>query len=164
MTALIVRLLMEGTDMGDHGNAKPFDGCHAPDFTVSYLLMKAHHADQPTRDIYEDIREVLGLPLINTDYRALARWPTYWEAAWSGLRKAVRTSDYEDLCQELHGRILDQVRNGLPNPGGLSAEWLHAAAMDAPAHEVIQVCRLFQWLLPWLSVNVAYLRAQLLDR
>ena len=50
----------------------------------------------------------------------------------------------------------------LPNPGGLSSDVLRAAAeADASLEEVTQVCRLFQWLLPGLIVNVAYFRHQL---
>ncbi len=32
---------------------------------------------------------------------------------------------------------------------------------DAPFEEIRGMCRLFQWLLPGLVTNVAYLRAQL---
>jgi hypothetical protein len=50
----------------------------------------------------------------------------------------------------------------LPNPGGITAETLRRAAeKDAPFEEIRDVCRLFQWLLPGLVTNVAYLRAQL---
>jgi len=50
----------------------------------------------------------------------------------------------------------------LPNPGNLTAEALRRAAeTDAGPAEVLQVCRLFQWLLPGLITNVAYFRHQL---
>ena len=51
---------------------------------------------------------------------------------------------------------------GLPNPGGLTPEALQAAAeRDASLEEVLEVVRLFQFLLPELAVNVAIFRAQL---
>lgn len=54
------------------------------------------------------------------------------------------------------------VAEELPNPGSLSAEALRRAAeKDAAPEEVLQVCRLFQWLLPGLITNVAYFRYQL---
>jgi hypothetical protein len=50
----------------------------------------------------------------------------------------------------------------LPNPGGLTADALtDAAGKDASAAEVLEVVRLFQWLLPGLITNVAYFRSQL---
>ena len=51
----------------------------------------------------------------------------------------------------------------MPNPGGLSGAALRAAAeKDAPLTEVVEMSRLFQWLLPGLVINVAYFRHQLL--
>jgi len=50
----------------------------------------------------------------------------------------------------------------LPNPNPLDAASLRAAAeTDAPLDEIRDVCRLFQYLLPGLTVNVAHFRRQL---
>ena len=142
--------------------AEPFDGRHAPDLRVPFLLMEAHHADAPTQALYEDIKATLGLPFVNTDYRAFARWPSYFALAWQGLREVAGTPAHEALCQACHNRVADLAAQGLANPGGLSADVLRAAAeADASLEEVTQVCRLFQWLLPGLIVNVAYFRHQL---
>ncbi|MHA1601084.1 MAG: halocarboxylic acid dehydrogenase DehI family protein [Alphaproteobacteria bacterium] len=162
--ATLTRFLLEGNDMAGGGAAPIFDGRHAPDITVPFVLMEAHHADEPTRAVYEDIKRVLGLPFVNTDYRAFARWPSYWAAAWGELRQVAGTAAHEAICTALHERCLAQVAAQLPNPGELSAEALRAAAAkDAPLDEVIQMSRLFQWLLPGLITNVAYLRAQLIS-
>ncbi len=160
--ATLVRFLLEGNDMAGSGTAPAFAGRHAPDVTVPFVLMEAHHADEPTRAVYEDVKRVLGLPFVNTDYRAFGRWPSYWAAAWSDLRQVAGTAAHEAICAALHERCLAQVGTRLPNPGGLSADSLRAAAAkDAPLDEVIHMSRLFQWLLPGLITNVAYLRAQL---
>ncbi len=125
--------------------------------------MEAHHADVDTCTVYEDIKAVLGLPFVNTDYRALARWPTYWQAAWADMRPKLVVPDTDQICEDLHQRCVGLVRDGLPNPGGLTSDALISAAkQDASLDEIIAVCRLFQWLLPGLVTNVAYLRAQLL--
>lgn len=160
--ATLARFLLEGNDMAGGSPAPAFEGRHAPDIAVPFVLMEAHHADEPTQDLYEDIKQVLGLPFVNTDYRAFARWPSYWAAAWSDLRQVAGTAAHEAICTALHERCLAQVSTQLPNPGALSADTLRAAAAkDAPLDDVIQMSRLFQWLLPGLITNVAYLRAQL---
>jgi len=165
LLATICRWLLEAGEMAgspDPEAAPLFDGRHAPDVEVPFVLMEAHHADQPTRDVYEDVKQVLGLPFVNTDYRAFARWPSYWALAWNDLREVVGTTEHETICRELHERCVEQVAATLPNPGRLSADALRkAAGEDAPVEEVRDVCRLFQWLLPGLITNVAYLRAQL---
>jgi hypothetical protein len=161
--ATLARYLLEGGEMSGVDDAPVFKGQHAPAFNVPFVLMEAHHADADTRAVYEDIKAVLGLPFVNTDYRALARWPSYWQAAWADLRPKLMAPDTDPICDELHQRCVGLVRDSLPNPGGLTSDALiKAAKQDAPLEEIIAVCRLFQWLLPGLVTNVAYLRAQLL--
>ena len=165
--ATLARYLLEGGEM--EGAVVPdtisaFKGRHAPDNDVPFVLMEAHHADPDTRAVYDDIKAVLGLPLVNTDYRALARWPSYWQLAWADIRPALLAAKTDPICDELHLRTVDLIRDGLPNPGCLSSSALiQAARQDAPLDEVINMCRLFQWLLPGLVTNVAYLRAQLAE-
>ena len=162
LLATVVRWLLEAGDMAGEGEAAPFEGRHAPDVEVPLVLMEAHHADRPTREVYEDVKAVLRLPFVNTDYRAFARWPSYFAAAWGDLREVAGTPRHEAICQAAHDRLVDAAARRLPNPGGLTAERLRAAAAaDAPLEEVVDVVRLFQWLLPGLVTNVAYLRAQL---
>ncbi len=74
--AAIARHLLEVGDMGGTADAKPYEGRHAPDIQVPFLLMEPHHVDKTTGAIYEDIKTVLKLPFVNTDYRAFARWPS----------------------------------------------------------------------------------------
>ena len=53
------------------------------------------------------------------------------------------------------------VASGIPNPGGLTAGAIRAAAEQDGVAEIREVVRLFQWLLPGLITNVAFLRRQL---
>ena len=164
LIATIARLLLEDGEMEGPGAgpATAFAGRHAPDISVPFVLMEAHHADGPTRAIYEDIQTVLGLPFVNTDYRAFARWPSYWAAAWGDLREVAGTLAHEALCHAYHAEAVKAAADILPNPGNLHGSALRqAAAADADLDEVLAVVHLFQWLLPGLAVNVAYLRQQL---
>ena len=163
--AAITRHLLEAGDMAggtDEAGAEPFEGRHAPDIQVPFLLMEPHHVDEPTGAVYDDIKAVLKLPFVNTDYRAFARWPSYFALAWADLREVAGTPAHEAVCQACHDRVAELAAEGLPNPGGLSSDALRRAAeADASLEEVTQMCRLFQWLLPGLITNVAYFRHQL---
>lgn len=162
LMATIARLALEGGEMPVNGEAVPYPGRHAPDVSVPFVLLEAHHADAPTRAVYEAVKARLGLPFVNTDYRALARWPSYFALAWDDLAPVTETAAHEALVGRTHARIVAAAR-ALPNPAGLSGDALReAAAADAPLEEVREVSRLFQWLLPGLVTNVAFLRHQLL--
>lgn len=127
------------------------------------VLMEAHHADPTISALYRDIRETLGLPIVNTDYRAFARWPSYFVHAWEDLSKTIGKSGYETQVEQIHLEAINLAKK-LPNTTSLSAADLRAAAKrDASIAEVLDVVRLFQWLLPGLALNVAFLREQLVS-
>lgn len=164
VVATITRYLLEGGEMSAAREAPAFAGRHAPDIHVPFVLMEAHHADAPTRAVYEDVKAILKLPFVNTDYRALARWPSYFAMAWRDLKTVVGTPAHEALAQAVHDRAVEVART-LPNAGGLTSEAVRAAAAkDGSLSEVLEMSRLFQWLLPGLVTNVAYFRHQLLER
>ena len=104
--------------------------------------------------------DTLDLPFVNTDYRALARWPSYLELAWSDLRPVLRGEVYREITGEMHKAMFKAAAN-LPNPTGLTALRLQeAAARDARIADVLEMTRLFTYLLPGLVTHVAYFRAQ----
>lgn len=161
LVATITRYLLEGGALSEGRSVGIFTGRHAPEFRVPFVLMEAHHADTPTRMVYDDIKATLQLPFVNTDYRALARWPSYFAAAWGDLKTVVGTPAHEGLAQAVHDRAVEIART-LPNPGGITSHALRAAAeKDAPFDEILEMARLFQWLLPGLVTNIAYFRQQM---
>ncbi len=158
--ATIVRLLLEGHELENGAPPQSFSGRHAPEISVPFVLVEAHHVDQPTRELYDDIKTRLGLPFVNTDYRALARWPSYFSLAWGDLKGHVQTEPYEGIVSSLHADLVEACLE-LPNPSGLTAQALRSAAeKDASTAEVLEVVQLFHWLLPGLAANVAFFRAQ----
>ena len=160
--AAIAKHLLEAGDMEGGVEIEPFEGRHAPEIQVPFLLMEPHHVDDATGAVYEDIKATLKLPFVNTDYRAFARWPSYFALAWADLRQTAGTPAHEAVCQSCHDRVAELAAEGLPNPGGLSSDALRRAAeADASLEEVTRMCQLFQWLLPGLITNVAYFRHQL---
>ena len=162
MIATLTRALLLGGGFGGDGDPAPtFEGRHAPDVSQPFLLIERHHADAPTRAVYDDIMTTLGLPFVNTDSRALARWPSYFALAWRDLKPSAVTSAHKALANQVYQRALE-LAGGLPNPGRLTAAALKKAAQeDAPLAEIRPVTELFHYLLPELVVNVAFFRAQL---
>lgn len=161
LMATLARSLLEGHAWDGNAIVGPQLTRPAPDQKPP--LIEEHHADPTVAALYADIRGTLGLPFVNTDYRAFARWPSYFAPAWTELKRAVNTPHYADLVAGVHHEA-HRLACGLPNPTGLTADELRSAAQtDAPTGEALDVVRLFQWLLPGLIVNVAFLRAQLDD-
>ena len=161
MIATAARLLLEEFGLGRTGSVEPVARSSVPPAPSKLTLIEPHHADAPTAAIYADIKGTLGLPFVNTDYRALARWPSYFARAWGDLRGKIDSPDYERAVQSVHGFAVEQWTR-LPVPSSLNTDRLCAASQrDAPLDEITAVVRLFQWLLPGLVINVACFRAQL---
>jgi len=159
---LSARLLLEGGELSaEHTVPPPYPGRHAPTVRVPFVFMEPHHALDDLRAVYEDVKATLRLPFVNSDYRALSRWPSYFALAWRDLRPLVGTAAHEAVARAYHERALALCR-ALPNPGRLTGVGLRAsAAADARPGEVLQVTRLFTYLIPGLMVNVAFFRHQL---
>ena len=133
MIATLTRSVLLGGTFGGTGDDAPlFEGRHAPDVAQPFVLMERHHADAPTQGVYDDIMATLGLPFVNTDYRALARWPSYFALAWSDLKPSAQTAPHKALANRVYDRA-PELAGGRPNPGSLNAEALQKAAeKDAP--------------------------------
>ncbi len=160
LMASLARLLLEDHNWNGptHLTVDPASAAALPKPT----LIESHHADPTITALYQDIRSALGLPFVNTDYRAFARWPSYFARAWDDMRQVVMSDAYEGHVAFVHKKAVG-IACGLPNLTGLDPVSLQkAAAQDASLEEVLAVVRLFQWLLPGLATNVAFLRAQLL--
>jgi len=159
LLATQARLLLEGVELSSDRLAEPYKGRLGPQSTVPFVLMEKHHADQATREVYDDIQNTLGLPFVNTDYRALARWPSYFATAWGDLREVVPSNAYHSVVASMHTATVEAAL-ALPNPGALTVDELRGATGGSD-EEIAEVVRLFQWLLPGLVTNIAYYRAQL---
>lgn len=154
------RLLLEGGAVGGPSALAPYTARHGPPGDRPFVLMEPHHASADVRALYQDVMDTLDLPFVNTDYRALSRWPSYFEMAWGDLRGVLKRPEYDAITAAMHEAMF-KAAAGLPNPSGLTALQLQeAAARDARISEVLDVTRLFSYLLPGLVTNVAFFRAQ----
>ena len=125
------------------------------------LLIEKHHANKSLKEIYKSIKSNLGLPFINTDYRAFARWPSYFEMSWKSFLPALLSKKYEEKVLEIHNFIIKEALL-LPNPNKIkSIKIINAAKKDKKLNEIKKVVNLFQWLLPGLITNVAFMREQI---
>jgi len=163
LIATAARLLLEGNEIGTSRSiSKPVLSRHGPAAGGKLVLMEPHHAERQLQALYDDLRSTIGLPFLNTDYRALARWPSYFDVAWRSLKPLIGTSAYDEAVERVHKKAVALVL-ALPNPGELTRAKLVAAAdEDTGAESILDVVRLFQWLLPGLVVNVACMREQIL--
>jgi hypothetical protein len=115
-------------------------------------------APAPVRGTFERIRAVLGLPVVNSDYRALAKWPDLLAITWSDIEGWFGFNSYLALRAELSqtatamaGAVMGEVELD-------PAEVRNALSESVEWHTLERLMALFAGLLPGLIVNVAMIR------
>jgi hypothetical protein len=117
-------------------------------------LVDPAHPPALVAPIFRDILKTLGLPLVNSDYRALARWPEYFHHAWEDLKVAILSSPYQ-LARDALAEAGDGAADRLEEPVTISLDILRREGVPvAELDNLVRMARLFADLLPGLILNV----------
>jgi hypothetical protein len=127
------------------------------------VMVEEHHALEGLHAIYEDIKLTLGLPFVNSDYKAMGRWPSYLALAWQDLKPCIDSEPYVRIRQEVHEQALATV-DGLPHRYFVDKARAIALGMaEDDVFELMRVITLFQWLLSGLILNVTWFKRALAE-
>ncbi len=111
--------------------------------------------------VYQDIKQTLGVPIVNSDYQALARWPAFFLAAWEDIKLWRERPEYQQLVQDVMQK------------GEAAANHLHPAVwigerevrdiLDHPEdfQQIQQMVQTFKNILPELMVQNALFHVSL---
>jgi len=53
------------------------------------------------QQVYRNIKQTLGVPIVNSDYQALARWSAFFLAAWEDILRWRERPEYQLLKQDI---------------------------------------------------------------
>lgn len=111
-----------------------------------------HPEDPGLRQLFEEIKTELDLPVISSEYRTLALWPDYLNAVWTRLKRAVRRVEHEYACH----RIRDESRTAamrLPYAINFRLDQVRRVGGDPDA--VIRGLNELEAILPAQILNIA---------
>jgi halocarboxylic acid dehydrogenase DehI len=108
--------------------------------------------------VFRGIRNHLGLGLVPSDFRALARWPKYLELAWADARKRDEEPAARSAVKDLSAQA-DEAARQLPVRVQIPQQALRAVGAD-PARVAGMVDR-FRRALPGLVLDLALFKVQL---
>ncbi len=126
-----------------------------PDMPKEIVMVDPQSADPELRSLFVEIRERLRLPAVNSDYRALAKWPDYLRLAWMDLRQYQESTYYEVHQKSLRNYAMELV-HGLPYSARITSEDAKQAGVDRGKLNK-QIDPFFE-LLPGLILNIAFLK------
>jgi hypothetical protein len=148
---------LEGRVVGMEGCAEPRQR-PSPYRRPEIHMIPEEQAPAEVKALYRDIEETLGLPIVNSDYQALAKWPAFLAPAWADVKVWRRRDEYQRLRQEL-ALLAEAAADRLPQPLQLEAGEVEAV-LGSPdeAGNVRGLVAMFTQLMPGLIANDALFR------
>ncbi|MCL4499424.1 MAG: halocarboxylic acid dehydrogenase DehI family protein [Chloroflexi bacterium] len=123
---------------------------------VPLEIIEENEAGEDVRGIYDDIKTALDMPIVNTDYKALAQWPGFLELAWHDLKEAMKEEWYEMVVDGVW-KLSSQLANDLTVPITLDRNSVMAAGVSEDDLDALEnVIDLFASGLPGLIVNISH--------
>ena len=126
-----------------------------PVYKQKPVLVEEESAPSATKKIFEDIKRTLAVPVVNTDYRALARWPDFLHDYWAVLKGVAQSPLYKEHCQALRASAMALVQE-FPQPFELTVAQLQDAGLsDEEVEAAVRITEVFVRLLSGLVLNLA---------
>jgi short-subunit dehydrogenase len=110
---------------------------------------------QEMQRVYQDIKQTLGVPIVNSDYQALARWSAFFLPAWEDIKLWRERPEYQLLKQDIVRRA-ENAANRL-RPAVAIGEREVRDRLDNPEdfERIQQTVQMFKDVLPELIVQDA---------
>jgi halocarboxylic acid dehydrogenase DehI len=131
---------------------------------VRVVLIEERDAPPRVRTIYDDMKATLGLPFIETEYRAMASYPDWLEVWWRDCKPVCESDRYRGLGVEL-ARAAAQAAAKLPHRLSLSENLLASSELEGEQRAGLQrTTVMFAQTLPSLMINVEIARRGLAEQ
>ena len=125
---------------------------------VRFSLVEERDAPPRVRTIYEDMRATLRLPLIETEYRAMASYPDWLEVWWKDCKPLTLDPRYAALSGAVAAAAA-AAAEALPHPLSLGADMLESCGLDDLKRvELRRANNTFARLQPGLILNMEMAR------
>lgn len=105
--------------------------------------------------VYRDIKQTLGVPLISSEYQALARWPTFFLAAWEDIKRWRDRPEYGMLRQDIEHLAADAVNRLQPTIWIGKREVRDCLDNPEDFTHIQQTVQMFEDMLPELIMHDA---------
>lgn len=148
---------LAGEVVGQDGNADIRRGPH-PYRHPEIQLIGEQSADGISADlqrVYRDIKQTLGVPIVNSDYQALARWSAFFMAGWEDIKLWRDRPEYQLLRQAVVQRAEEAASQLRPAVVIGEAEVRDLLDDREEFEQIRQTVQMFNDVLPELIIQDA---------
>ena len=146
---------LAGEVVGQDGNADMRRGPNAYRHPEIQLVGQSAQEISALQQVYRDIKQTLNVPIVNSDYQALARWSTFFISAWEDIKRWRDRPEYQLLKQAIVQRA-EEAASGL-HPAVVIGEAEVRDRLDNPEDfaQIQQAVQMFTDILPELIIQDA---------
>jgi len=127
-----------------------------PVFTQKPCSVPEERASERVKRVYEDIKRTLRLNFINSDYRALGRFPDFLEAYWEAMKPALALPIYSEHKRRLRESAFSLVAE-LPFTPQLNIQQMQDAGLEEQEiTDIVRITEQFIDLISGLILNVCF--------
>jgi hypothetical protein len=121
-------------------------------------LLKEQEVQGRTREIFEEIKQALGVPFVNTMFQALASFPEFFELLWRTAKPALYTQEFFVFSERLGAEAYTRMHNyfSIPALRGKAASMNFAPEVQADLQEAAELYHYNYSVLLLLSAALAY--------
>ena len=113
-----------------------------------FRALEEQEARGRTREIYDDIKQQLGVPLVSPVFQAYAAFPTFLELFWEQMRPAVQAAQFYSLGDRLRADGYTRMHNYFQIPTFAEAFAGETGRQDLD--QVQNLVKLFHYMDPLL--------------
>jgi short-subunit dehydrogenase len=146
---------LAGEVVGQDGHADARRGPNAYRHSNIQLLSEqsAQKISPEMQQVYRDIKQTLGVPIVNSDYQALAHWTAFFLAAWEDIKQWRDRPEYQLLKQTVIQRAEEAAAR--LRPAVVIGEQEVRDRLDSPEdyQQIQQSVQMFRDILPELIIQ-----------
>lgn len=94
-------------------------------------------ANERIKPIYDDIQQVLRVPIVNLIFRSLANYPDYLQSAWQQIRPLAGSRTFEQAADELRSLALLTPSLELPSQTSIPSDAERLRSFNDTIHYVL---------------------------
>jgi hypothetical protein len=140
---------------GPVGTAQEVTPPEHPVFTRRPVMVDEDGAPAFTKKIYEEMKHTTDLPLVNSEFRAFARWPDFLKTLWETTKGMIDSPVHQQALNEVRETAWGLARE-LPGPVELSSATLQEAGVEEEEiSSIVRITETFVRGLSRMTLNVA---------
>jgi hypothetical protein len=133
----------------------PRTAASPPKFDLRPVLVDEETAPSNIKKIFEDMKHTFNMPVVITDYRALARWPDFLQSFWGTLKPISESPLYHQCANGLREGSWNIARE-LPGPFELTVSTLEDAGVEeGDISSIVRLTDIFSRSLTSTVLNMA---------